>query len=278
MQVSGFTFVRNATLLDYPIEESIASLLPLVDELVINVPASEDDTLPRVKAIRDKKISVIESDWDNSLRTGGQILSQQTNRALNHCSGDWAFYLQADEVLHEDDYPVIRASLRFYLRKLAVDGLSFRFIHFEGGYGYYNPLRYRRQVRVIRNNNRIRSAGDACGFEKDGGSMLRTRNLNARVFHYGWARDPTLLLRKNKELERLYHDDEYLQDKYEGVETHDFADMDVCRPFRRTHPQVMRDKISGAGAGLEPPGTRLPYFLRPRVWRWLMKKWGVTKR
>ena len=35
MKVSGFTIVRNAIKYGYPVEESIRSLLPLVDELVV---------------------------------------------------------------------------------------------------------------------------------------------------------------------------------------------------------------------------------------------------
>ena len=276
MQVSGFTFVRNATLLDYPLENSIRSLLPLVDELVVNVPESEDDTLKRVRKIGDSRIKIFESDWNRSMRSGGLILSLQTNRALEHCAGDWAFYLQADEVLHEEDYPAIRAALRLYLDRPAVDGLAFKFLHFEGGYATINPFRYRRQVRVIRNDGKIVSWGDACGFRKSNGSKLRVRNLEARVFHYGWARCASLLRRKNIELERLYHDDGYIEEKYGGQEERDFRDLKVCVPFRGAHPAVMREIVESAPTPAGPP-SRLPLFLRPRAWRWMLKKCGIIR-
>jgi len=35
MTISGFSFVRNAISLDYPIAEAIRSVLPLVDEFVV---------------------------------------------------------------------------------------------------------------------------------------------------------------------------------------------------------------------------------------------------
>ena len=44
MKVSGFTFVRNAVKYDYPVVESIASILPLCDEVVVAVGQSEDGT------------------------------------------------------------------------------------------------------------------------------------------------------------------------------------------------------------------------------------------
>ena len=276
MRVSGFTFVRNAVKLGYPFVESIRSLLPLVDELVVNVPSSEDDTLARVKAIGDRKLAVFESDWDDSLREGGRILSLQTNRALERCCGDWAFYLQADEVLHEADYPAIRAALRLYHSRDNIDGLSFRYVHFEGGYDAVNPFRYRRQVRVVRNNGKIVSEGDACGFRRLDGRRLRDQRLKARVYHYGWARPADEMLRKNRELEKLYHDDDYIEGKY-GAQEGDHRDLEVSVPFRGTHPAVMAGRIASADRehGREP--SRLPLALRPRAWRMLLKKWGIWR-
>ncbi len=276
MKISGFTFVRNGVLLDYPFEESIRSLLPLVDELVVNVPESDDDTLARVRAIGDRKLQIFKSEWDDRLREGGLILSLQTNRALERCDGDFAFYLQADEVIHEDDYPVVRAAMRFYADREEIDGLSFRFVHFEGSYKTVNPFRYRRQVRVIRNNGKIRSAGDACGFERTDGRKLRSENIKARVFHYGWARPPERIHLKNRELEKLYHDDDYIERKYAGKEKRDFRNLAVCVPFRGSHPAVIRERIEKADWQLKAP-SRLPLALRPRAWRMLLKKWGIWR-
>jgi glycosyltransferase involved in cell wall biosynthesis len=276
MKVSGFTFVRNGVKLDYPFIESIRSLLPLVDELIVNVPESEDDTLARVRAIGDRKLSVFESDWDETLREGGRILSLQTNRALERCSGDLAFYLQADEVLHEGDYPAVRAAMRLYAGRPDIDGLTFRFVHFEGGFNSVNPFRYRKQVRIVRRDGSVRSAGDACGFERTDGRKLRTRDIRARVFHYGWARPPERMLEKNRELERFYHQDDYIERKYGGKRRHDYGDLAVCLPFRGSHPKVMSGRIAAAGWQLEVR-SRLPLALRPRAWRVLLKKWGIWK-
>jgi len=107
MKISGFTFCRNMVRYDYPIIESIRSILPIVDEFIVNVGRCDDGTLELVRSIGDPKIRIIQSVWDETLRTGGLIYSQQTNIALAACTGDWAFYLQADEVVHEDDLPNI---------------------------------------------------------------------------------------------------------------------------------------------------------------------------
>ena len=42
--LSGFTIVRNAVKLDYPIVPAIRSILDMCDEVVVNVGRSEDGT------------------------------------------------------------------------------------------------------------------------------------------------------------------------------------------------------------------------------------------
>ena len=46
MKISGFTFIRNGTILGYPFIESINSILPICDEFIIAVGPSEDSTKP----------------------------------------------------------------------------------------------------------------------------------------------------------------------------------------------------------------------------------------
>jgi len=37
MKVTGFTFIRNALIYDYPIREAILSVMPLCDEFIVAV-------------------------------------------------------------------------------------------------------------------------------------------------------------------------------------------------------------------------------------------------
>lgn len=56
MRVSGFTFCRNTVKYDYSLEEAIRSILPRVDEFVVNVGNCDDGTLELVERIGDPKI------------------------------------------------------------------------------------------------------------------------------------------------------------------------------------------------------------------------------
>ncbi len=268
MKVSGFTFCRNIVRYDYPIVESIRSILPIVDEFIVNVGRCGDGTLQLLQSIGDPKIRIIESVWDETLRTGGRIYSQQTNIALAACTGDWAFYLQADEVIHEDDLPHILKAMQDNLGRTGVLGLLFHYLHFVGDYWSINPWHYHRAVRVIRNNGELESCGDAVGFSrKADGKYLQSGPShwlafsNARVFHYGWVKNRQTMLAKRREQLRVYYGDLPSEDQTKMLVQEDL-DLDlenyrILKDFRWAHPRVMRSRVENAAR------------LAPRRNRWL---------
>ncbi len=164
MKVSGFTFVRNVVKYDYPVVESIRSILPVVDEFIVNVGRCDDGTLELIRSIGDPKIKIVESVWDETLRKDGLIYAQQTNIALSHCTGDWAFYIQADEVVHEDDLPIIQDAMRRHLGNHEVKGLLFRYLHFIADYWSTNPWFYHKAVRIIETTVKWSPAAMPWGF------------------------------------------------------------------------------------------------------------------
>ncbi len=44
MKISGFTIIKNAIINDYPIVEAITSILPVIDEMIVLVGDSNDET------------------------------------------------------------------------------------------------------------------------------------------------------------------------------------------------------------------------------------------
>lgn len=253
MKISGFTFCRNAVKYDYPIVESITSALPLCDEFIVNVGRCGDGTLELIQSIRDPKIKIVESVWDESLRQGGLIYSQQTNIALAYCTGDWAFYIQADEVIHEDDLPVLRRSMEQHAGNPNVKGLLFRYLHFIADYWSTNPWFYHKAVRVIRNNGEIESCGDAVGFHfkatqqyLQSGPKEWLAYSGARMFHYGWVKDPKTMLEKKREQASVYHGANLPPAAAKELtgDAFRFEDYGILKEFRSSHPAVMKARIS----------------------------------
>ena len=68
MKVSGFTFLRNADKLGYPFQQSIRSILPIVDEFIIALGPSDDETERKILEIGDPKIRNIHTQWNERIR------------------------------------------------------------------------------------------------------------------------------------------------------------------------------------------------------------------
>ena len=247
VKISGFTFIRNGSALGYPFVPSIRSLLPLCDEVIVNVPRSTDDTLAQVRAIGDPKIRILETEWDDAHRTAGLALSHHTNQALDQCTGDWRVYIQGDEVLHEESIPAMRAAMEREQGNPAVQGLLVDYTHFYGSYAseVYSLGWYYREVRAIRRDPEIRSRGDAQSFRTRAGEKLRVKLSGGRYFHYGYALKPDLARQKHNNLASLYGAEDVIQRNAARPPRY-YDDDQKVKPFRGTHPAVMRETVAAA--------------------------------
>ncbi len=261
MKISGFTLVRNGVKFDYPFTESIRSLLPLVDELIVNVGYGDDNTLEVIEGLKKtetggEKIQIFQSEWplnDPEKKRGGKILSEQTNLALDRCTGDWCIYLQADEVLHEADHDIIKEALREANDRPEIEGLLFNYIHFYGSFDVIQKTRsaYRREVRTIRRSSGARSVGDAQSFRKADGSKLNVILIAARIFHYGWVRTPDAMKEKTFFMDQLYHGAPKESDAKTGTphtgDNYRYKKFWGLKRFNGTHPEVMKPRIQSKG-------------------------------
>ena len=260
MTISGFTMGKNALKLYYPMKQAVMSILPIVDEFIVVLGDSfEDDTTRKeILSIGSPKIKIIDTVWDIEKYPRGMEHAHQTDIAKQHCAGDWLFYLQSDEVIHEDDLPVIRQRCQDLLGDKSIEGLLFDYIHFWGDYNHYQNGHcwYRSEIRIVRNDPEIHSWESAQSFRRipnfDGISYrqqentykLKVAEANARVFHYGWVRPPELMNSKLKhfninhkgikivsQLEKKHH--------YEGY--FDYGNLNRVEKYNASHPGVMKE-------------------------------------
>ena len=266
VKISGFTIVRNAVKLDFPIEASIRSILPICDEVVVNVGRSEDETLDLVRSIPDPKIRIIETEWDMSRRN--RVLGLETHRAMRACQHSWGVYIQADEVLHERGAAELAAAIQRYHSDRDVEGLLVRYVHFYGGFDTIATHRrwYRREVRAVRLEPEldIRPYQGAQGFRVGPDHRkIRARLTAAEMFHYGWAR-PSQALREKRDLGRTMYpwrnadESRPLLDWIPGI-----------RRFTGSHPMVARDWIE---ARRHDPDR----VIEPRRFRWRFLRYYVS--
>ncbi|MCB9252706.1 MAG: glycosyltransferase family 2 protein [Flavobacteriales bacterium] len=246
MYVSGFTFIRNALKLDYPVKEAIQSILPLCDEVIVAVGNSDDNTLAYIRDIGSDKIKIINTVWDDSLRKGGIVLARETDKALSAVNpkADWCVYVQGDECYHEKDFETIRNAMSKYVNDPEVEGLLFKYNHFYGSYDYLADSRrwYRKEIRIIRNGIGVSSWKDAQGFRIEG-RKLKVKPIDAEIEHYGWVRPPDFMMAKNVEASKYWHSDEYIQNKFNAENDFDYSEIDSIKRFEGTHPRVMKPRI-----------------------------------
>lgn len=246
MKVAGFTFIRNAVQNDYPIVEAITSILPICDEFVVAVGNSSDGTLELIQSISSDKIRIIETVWDESAREGGRAFALETDKAYQAISSDtdWAFYIQGDECVHENDLPIIKAAMQMHANDSAVEGLLFHYKHFYGSYDYIADSRrwYRREIRVVKFDKKVHSYKDAQGFRK-AGKKIHAKLIDASIYHYGWVKPPQGLNKKVRNFHQYYHDDTWLDKHMPENFIFDLENAERLTRFEGTHPAVSQNRI-----------------------------------
>jgi len=277
MKVSGFTFVRNAVKYDYPIVESISSILPICDEFIVCVGNSDDSTLDLIKTIEDKKIKIVHSVWNEDLREGGAVLAEETNKALDSVSqdSDWAFYIQGDEVVHEKYLGEINASMIKYKDLKNVEGLLFKYLHFYGNYKYTGDSRkwYRHEIRIIRNDKKIRSFRDAQGFRKNG-KLMKVKPVDAEIYHYGWVKNPLKQNEKLKNFHKYWHPDETVKKMVKEADSYDYTNIDSLKLFTDSHPAVMKNRISRLDWDFEFDISKKHFSFKNKIFDFIEKNTG----
>jgi len=261
MKISGFTMGKNITKLYYPIRQSIESILPIVDEFVIALGDSDNDdtVLKEIEKINSPKIKIINTVWNIEKYSRGTENAHQTDIAKNACSGDWLFYLQADEVVHEKYLDEIYNKCKLYHNNPNVEALLFRYLHFFGDYEHFNNYHgwYPKEIRIVKNNPDIHSFISAQSFRRipnfdgkdyrkiEGTFRLNVVEIDAYIYHYGWVRPPEYMQKKSKALNTIHDGKKGAEERYKNEpETFDYGNLSRLAVFAETHPQIMEEWIA----------------------------------
>ncbi len=275
MKVCGFSFLKNAVKFDYPAVEAIKSILPLCDKVIVAVGDCDDGTAEMVQAI-DPKVEIIRTVWDESFREGGRVLALETDKAFQAIPPeyDWAFYIQGDEVMHEQYVPTVREAMKKYVDDPKVEGLLFKYLHFFGSYDYVGQAHswYRREIRIVRNRKDIFSYRDAQGFRVRPNRKLNVKLIDAYMYHYGWTREPNALQEKEKAKIKLYHDDNWIASFFRKGAKYEYEQaQEPIRRFDGTHPAVMKARIARKNWDFQPDLSIKFYSPKDRFKRTMFK-------
>ncbi len=273
MKISGFTFLRNGQKLGYPFVASIQSALPLVDEFVIALGPCDDGTEKMVRDLGESKIRIVPTQWNEGIRPDysvkGFVYGQQKTIALANCTGDWAFYLEADEVIHESDFPKIRGAMENYLADKRVEALAFDYLHFYGNANtiVWSPGWYRSEVRIIRNTIPAWSS-EALYFNvvvnHKKSRYPRAAHTGATIYHYDWVRSEEQMNLKSAAVLKYWQNRTLKETDYTQI------DPATLKLFSGTHPKAVQDWLPKAD-GLFQADTSYRLSSREKKHRFMLR-------
>lgn len=249
MKVTGFSFIKNAVNFDYPVVEAIKSVLPICDDFIIAVGECADGTYDLINSIDQDKIRIVPTVWNEDLREGGRTFALETDKAFAHISedSDWAFYIQGDEVIHENYLDTVYENMKRYKDDPKVDGLLFKYLHFYGSFDYVGASSnwYKNEIRVIKNDPSIYSYRDAQGFRKGNDEKLNVKPIDAYIYHYGWVREPEAMQQKRAAFVRFYREDNPIDTAAHQADRYDYEKhVRELRLFKGEHPSIMEERIA----------------------------------
>ena len=153
MKLSAVISYKNCIQSGYPFAESILSMLPIVDEYLVNDGGSTDGTLEATKRLVEMYPDKIKLYQINDFPcTRWHCVSDQYNKLIEDATGDWIFQGNADEIMHENDIGTYKAALgaakpeTIVLRHLRHE--IFNYWSETGWYDYW-PARVTRNIEGV---------------------------------------------------------------------------------------------------------------------------------
>lgn len=184
--ISVVFVIKNGVKQGYCFWESLLSCLPFADHIFISDGFSDDGTYDYLIKFKNKyedlvPITLTQDKWEDTSFHGEEI-ANVSNKIISGVTGDWIYYLQADEVIHEDSVEHIKhiATLDRF------NSVSFPFYHFIRG---WEPSEegYTESIRMIRNGRNSYLMGDAWNFEGEINPICPAGHSPQPIFHFAWV-------------------------------------------------------------------------------------------
>jgi glycosyltransferase involved in cell wall biosynthesis len=285
MKISGLTVLKNTVMLDYPFVEAISSALPICDEFVVVIGKSDDNTLDVVQGLHEKKIRIIETEWSEKIHPQDCVLAQQTNIGLHLCKGDWAVYVQANEILHEESLPKLIRIMEEHRDNRKIEALLLERLTFWGDYDHVvsvYPHRFKYLPRILKPYLGTYAVRGAMGFGVFDefalkGHYPRAIDTGEDIYRYG-------LVCSHKQVENKDRNAVHMKDYEDKKVREDFFYTDIPRAhvmeYKGTHPKVMQNRIDAFDQNISMEDkrwrTELTWKERQRLLEtWFYEHWGV---
>lgn len=195
--------IKNGVKQGYPFWESLKSCLSFADEIVISEGYSDDGTAEYIRKFIDMysgkvKFRLYNDDWNSFQTPYGEVIAAVSYKNMRRCEYEWVYYLQADEVLHDDNSAFVRSIAE---GNDGYNAVMFEFYHFING---WEPIpmggaAYHHAIRMVRNKNDICFMGDAWTFDGGVKPICCHTKVPKPIYHLGWV------FPKNCDIKKVEH-------------------------------------------------------------------------
>lgn len=228
---------------------SIKSIYNAVDKIIVLDNGSTDQTPLIAKEFA--KVQLLFDEREN--------FSYLRNKALQKVDTEWFLWIDADEIYYRD----IEEKLPVLLKNKKVDCYYCWFYHLMRSYYYMQNIsdkdgRYKR-ISIVRNSPNIRFKGAV--HERLTGCGKNQADSNLFFVHYSYTKPPEVILEHWKQYDRLGGTNTV----DENTDPQKLLVDRPLYPFRREHPEVIRDYVHKKAEILASQGNKLYQKLPPEV-------------
>jgi glycosyltransferase involved in cell wall biosynthesis len=203
MTLGGNVCIRNGIDLDFCWRESVKSLLPVCDVVVICDGCSDDGTQEEIRewAKTEPKIQLCVYDWPYP-KGDIEFWVKWLNYARDHLHTDWHIQLDADEILSEKSYAEVLSRKTNYKHTLWCKR-----------YNFWRDHRNLIPSGVALSDRVVRMAPTEVWLPSDGPhppghighkAIEMAVHSNIEIFHYGFLRKRDALFKKDKGLLEMF--------------------------------------------------------------------------
>jgi hypothetical protein len=251
MKVTGILSISNGSGLQYPFPVVVDSLMRMCGNVIVGVdPNFPEDrkTLETFDGGTDG-LQLVDAPWDLENRNGGSEIAIQMDKLTKLAQeqdSDWVVVMQADELLHDDDFSMFGSFMERYL-STSTNGFSMERIYFWKDLDTVREDWKADLVRIFKPGTYsfMAEGTDKAGMFSAAVQPGNELKLPYKIYHYSRVDSPMVISKRVRNLDALFHPDEALMD-VDSIPAYDF----VTREY---------DNFAKAGLPIEISGEVKPY-------------------
>jgi adenylate kinase family enzyme len=236
--LTGLTCIKNGNALKYPWKECIKSLASYCNQVLVATASCDDGTIEDLKAlcIEYPHIKMVFTNWKDINTGNGSVLASVVNELLPFVKNEWCVYLQADELIHEQDIE----NLFFILKELPSNITQLELLRTY----FWKDLQTRNTEfeimlgRVFRKGTHI-IGGDGMYLNRLKGEVIRS---DIQIYHYSRIGSEEDITKRVRNLDKLFHSQEAV-DKFKDFSYTTFTNSRLIN-YSGSHPKGIKEFYS----------------------------------